>query len=194
MEGQLAKIVRTATTADVQACAIGRSSKTVREFLEKNYTEDLDRANAIKLTVKSLLEVVQTGAKNIEISVMESYGVIKVSFSIYTRHQLTPSTWKLERLRRLSRRSRVRRKPKQRRNVNESLSLKRDKAQWPWARLVGPLHLVLVLRAQVEREMLKIWVERAVCSRCRSGNEYSCTPCKSLNTDTCRLIIARHPG
>ncbi|GFZ45387.1 proteasome endopeptidase complex [Saitozyma sp. JCM 24511] len=59
-----------------KACAIGRSSKTVREFLEKNYTEELDREETIKLTVKSLLEVVQTGAKNIEISVMERYGVI----------------------------------------------------------------------------------------------------------------------
>ncbi|KAK6908376.1 hypothetical protein I203_102377 [Kwoniella mangroviensis CBS 8507] len=59
-----------------KACSIGRASKTVREFLEKNYTEDLPRDEAIKLTVKSLLEVVQTGAKNIEISVMESYGVI----------------------------------------------------------------------------------------------------------------------
>lgn len=61
-----------------QACAIGRASKTVREFLEKNYTEELDRAATIKLAIKSLLEVVQTGAKNIEISVMESYGVVKV--------------------------------------------------------------------------------------------------------------------
>ncbi len=61
-----------------QASAIGRSSKTVREFLEKNYTDDLGRDEAIKLTVKSLLEVVQTGAKNIEISVMEKYGVITV--------------------------------------------------------------------------------------------------------------------
>ncbi|WVR06203.1 hypothetical protein IAU60_003233 [Kwoniella sp. DSM 27419] len=59
-----------------KACAIGRASKTVREFLEKNYTEELAREDAIKLTVKSLLEVVQTGAKNIEISVMERYGVI----------------------------------------------------------------------------------------------------------------------
>ena len=30
----------------------------------------MDRENTIKLTVKSLLEVVQTGAKNIEIAVM----------------------------------------------------------------------------------------------------------------------------
>ncbi|KAL1921931.1 uncharacterized protein VTP21DRAFT_10573 [Calcarisporiella thermophila] len=53
-----------------KANAIGRSSKTVREFLEKNYKDDLSREEAIKLTVKSLLEVVQTGAKNIEIALM----------------------------------------------------------------------------------------------------------------------------
>lgn len=61
-----------------QANAIGRSSKTVREFLEKNHRDDMTREESIKLTVKSLLEVVQTGAKNIEISVMESYGKITV--------------------------------------------------------------------------------------------------------------------
>ncbi|KAH8151046.1 uncharacterized protein LAJ45_04747 [Morchella importuna] len=54
-----------------KANAIGRSSKTVREFLERNYKEDMDREETIKLTVKSLLEVVQTGAKNIEIAIME---------------------------------------------------------------------------------------------------------------------------
>ncbi|KAL7423175.1 Proteasome subunit alpha type-4 [Cryptotrichosporon argae] len=59
-----------------KACSIGRASKTVREFLEKNYIEDLERDEAIKLAVKSLLEVVQTGAKNIEIAVSESYGVV----------------------------------------------------------------------------------------------------------------------
>lgn len=59
-----------------KAVSIGRSSKTVREFLEKNYPEELSRSEAIKLTIKSLLEVVQTGAKNIEISVMEKYGVV----------------------------------------------------------------------------------------------------------------------
>ena len=41
----------------------------------------MTREESIKLTVKSLLEVVQTGAKNIEISVMESYGKITVSLS-----------------------------------------------------------------------------------------------------------------
>lgn len=39
----------------------------------------MTRDESVKLTVKSLLEVVQTGAKNIEISVMESYGKITVS-------------------------------------------------------------------------------------------------------------------
>jgi len=59
-----------------KANAIGRSSKTVSEFLEKNYTEGLSRDDTIKLTIKSLLEVVQTGAKNIEISVMEGYNKV----------------------------------------------------------------------------------------------------------------------
>jgi len=36
----------------------------------------MTRDESIKLTVKSLLEVVQTGAKNIEISVMEGYGQV----------------------------------------------------------------------------------------------------------------------
>jgi 20S proteasome subunit alpha 4 len=46
----------------------------VREFLEKNHKDDLSREATIKLTIKSLLEVVQTGAKNIEITIMEGYG------------------------------------------------------------------------------------------------------------------------
>ncbi|SCU78959.1 LAMI_0A06722g1_1 [Lachancea mirantina] len=55
------------------AQAIGRNSKTVREFLEKNYQKDAPPAeeqDCVRLTVKALLEVVQTGAKNIEITVV----------------------------------------------------------------------------------------------------------------------------
>lgn len=56
------------------AQTIGRNSKTVREFLEKNYNRDEPPATAedcVKLTVRSLLEVVQTGAKNIEITLVK---------------------------------------------------------------------------------------------------------------------------
>ncbi|KAG0744280.1 hypothetical protein G6F57_009702 [Rhizopus arrhizus] len=60
-----------------KANAIGRNSKTVREFLEKNYNEDMEENDTVKLTIKSLLEVVQTGAKNIEIVVMTTEGEVK---------------------------------------------------------------------------------------------------------------------
>ncbi|ANB14142.1 proteasome core particle subunit alpha 4 [Sugiyamaella lignohabitans] len=53
-----------------KANAIGRSSKTVRDLLEKSYEEDMDREASVKLVIKSLLEVVQTGARNIEIAIM----------------------------------------------------------------------------------------------------------------------------
>lgn len=42
----------------------------MREFLERNHKDDMDRDGTLQLTIKSLLEVVQTGAKNIEIAIM----------------------------------------------------------------------------------------------------------------------------
>ena len=39
----------------------------------------MDEKNTIKLAIKSLLEVVQTGAKNIEIAVMTSDNTVKVN-------------------------------------------------------------------------------------------------------------------
>ncbi len=80
MEGKSGRGRGTVPTSSlrVQANAIGRSSKTVREFLEKNHKDEMSREETIKLAVKSLLEVVQTGAKNIEITVMESYAKITV--------------------------------------------------------------------------------------------------------------------
>ena len=76
----------------IKANAVGRSSKTVREFLEKNHKDDMSRADTIKLTVKSLLEVVQTGAKNIEITVMESFGkqTVRTSWRSVAFVLLTP--------------------------------------------------------------------------------------------------------
>lgn len=58
--------------AEWKANAIGPSSVAVREFLEKNYTAELakDDKETVKLTIKALLEVVQSSGKNIEIAVM----------------------------------------------------------------------------------------------------------------------------
>mmetsp|Transcript_49257 Transcript_49257/g.111758 ORF Transcript_49257/g.111758 Transcript_49257/m.111758 type:complete len:81 (+) Transcript_49257:442-684(+) len=42
----------------------------MREFLEKEWTEGLDEQAALKLTTKSLLEVVDSGSKNMELVVV----------------------------------------------------------------------------------------------------------------------------
>jgi 20S proteasome subunit alpha 4 len=44
----------------------------VREFLEKFYTEELvsTEKGTVKLAIRALLEVVQSGRKNLEIAVM----------------------------------------------------------------------------------------------------------------------------
>jgi len=54
------------------ANAIGRSAKSVREFLEKSYTPEVaaNERETIKLALKALLEVVQSGSKNMEVAVM----------------------------------------------------------------------------------------------------------------------------
>jgi len=58
--------------AEWKANAIGRNAKTVREFLEKNWTAEAveTEEGATKLAVKALLEVVQLGGKNLEVAVM----------------------------------------------------------------------------------------------------------------------------
>ncbi|XP_055091581.1 proteasome subunit alpha-type 8 isoform X1 [Symphalangus syndactylus] len=63
-----------------KANAIGRSAKTVREFLEKNYTEDAiaSDSEAIKLAIKALLEVVQSGGKNIELAIIRRNQPLKM--------------------------------------------------------------------------------------------------------------------
>lgn len=55
-----------------KANAIGRQSKPLREFLEKNYTDDITEAAAVKLAVRTLLEIVESGAKSIEIAVLRA--------------------------------------------------------------------------------------------------------------------------
>lgn len=63
-----------------KANATGRSAKTVREFLEKYYKpEDVaEEEGAVKLAIKALLEVVQSGKKNLEIAVMRKGEALKM--------------------------------------------------------------------------------------------------------------------
>jgi len=62
-----------------RACAIGgRNEKAVKEYLEKNWTEGLDENTAKRLTVKSLLEVVDSGAKHMEIAVIKDGEPLKM--------------------------------------------------------------------------------------------------------------------
>lgn len=51
-----------------QSC--GRNSKQVSEFLEKHYRDGLGNEEGLKLVVKALLDVVESGNKNIELMVI----------------------------------------------------------------------------------------------------------------------------
>ena len=68
-----------------KANAIGRNSKTVREFLEKKYDEcviNVEKEKAeeetIKLAIRAMLEVVESSHKNIEVTVMHRETGIKI--------------------------------------------------------------------------------------------------------------------
>jgi len=58
----------------------GRNAKSLREFLEKQYHDDLSQDDCVKLAVQALLEVVDSGAKTMEICVVQRGG-IKVNVS-----------------------------------------------------------------------------------------------------------------
>lgn len=59
------------TFSEWQAVCIGKSFKTVNEFLENNHTPEsvADEHGAVKLTVRALLEVIES-SKNMEVAVM----------------------------------------------------------------------------------------------------------------------------
>merc|ERR1711948_42665 len=50
-----------------KATAIGKNSKSVVDFLEKKYTEDMDTNTTVRLALKGLLEVTEASGKNIEV-------------------------------------------------------------------------------------------------------------------------------
>jgi len=66
------------TYLEWQANAIGRSSKTVREYMEKHYNmeRDMTQDECVKLAVQALLEVVESGSKNIEVAIMTPGGFL----------------------------------------------------------------------------------------------------------------------
>lgn len=53
----------------------GRNAKSLREFLEKNYEPTMTERQAAKLAIQALLEVVDSGAKNMEICVVRQGGL-----------------------------------------------------------------------------------------------------------------------
>lgn len=60
------------TYSEWKANAIGgRNEKAVQEYLEKNWAATLTEEETIKLTIKALLEVVDSGSKNMEVAVMK---------------------------------------------------------------------------------------------------------------------------
>lgn len=52
----------------------GRNAKSLREFLEQNYSADLTEEAAVRLVVQALLEVVDGGATTMEICVVREGG------------------------------------------------------------------------------------------------------------------------
>jgi 20S proteasome subunit alpha 4 len=52
----------------------GRNAKSLREFLEKHYSSEMTETTAIRLAIKSLLEVVDSGAQTMEICIVQHGG------------------------------------------------------------------------------------------------------------------------
>jgi 20S proteasome subunit alpha 4 len=55
-----------------KANAIGRNAKSLLELLEKRYVDGAAEADALRLAVRALLEVVESGAKSIDVGVMRA--------------------------------------------------------------------------------------------------------------------------
>lgn len=61
--------------ASWKAHAIGRNNKTLQELLEKNYNKDCTCDEAVKLAISALMEVVENGAKSIELAIVKTQGL-----------------------------------------------------------------------------------------------------------------------
>jgi 20S proteasome subunit alpha 4 len=55
-----------------KATAIGRSSKNLQDFLEKNYKDETEHDETVRLAIRALLEIVDSASKNIEVLFIKS--------------------------------------------------------------------------------------------------------------------------
>ncbi|KAI6228974.1 Proteasome subunit alpha type [Aphelenchoides fujianensis] len=71
---RLFKTEPSGTYYEYLANSTGRGEKPVREYLEEHYNDETtkDEAAVLKLVIKALSQVVQSGAQNIEIAVMKA--------------------------------------------------------------------------------------------------------------------------
>jgi len=60
-----------------KATAVGKNSKTVSDFLEKKYEENMDNDTTLKLAIKGLLEVTEASGQNIEVVMIKKDGPVK---------------------------------------------------------------------------------------------------------------------
>jgi len=74
-----------------KASAVGNNSKSVMDFLEKKYTDDMDEASTINLAIKGLLEVTEASSKNIEVLVVR-----QKSMKTLTEEELDPLVKELD--------------------------------------------------------------------------------------------------
>lgn len=63
-------------------CIGNKNSKSLREYLEKHWREAMSREELIRLTVKSLLQVVEPGSKNMELVIVTREGIVPVEESV----------------------------------------------------------------------------------------------------------------
>lgn len=54
-----------------RAAAIGRHDQTVVDFMEKQYRDGMTRDECVHFAIKALLEVVESGSKNVELLVLQ---------------------------------------------------------------------------------------------------------------------------
>merc|ERR1712176_1201112 len=59
-----------------KANAIGKNSKSVVDYLEKKFVEDMDQDATLRLALKGLLEVTEASGKNIEVVIVKPTGLV----------------------------------------------------------------------------------------------------------------------